>query len=86
MVEIWCESKTDLCRVTRSLKSIRLLCKNLDGFCGTSMIKYFKHLEDIALDREVERSSKEAPKTSQYFLCLDTINNLVMKCDVRPTI
>ena len=46
------------------------------------MIKYFKHLEDIALDREVERSSKETPKTSQDFLYLDSINILVMKRDV----
>ncbi|KAM3206012.1 hypothetical protein ACQJBY_061601 [Aegilops geniculata] len=41
------------------LKSLRLLCKNLDGFSGTSAIKYFKHLEEIALHREVGGDTKQ---------------------------
>ncbi|XP_044962317.1 disease resistance protein RGA4-like [Hordeum vulgare subsp. vulgare] len=41
------------------LKSLRLLCKDLDGFSGTSAIKYFKHLEEIALHREVGGDTKQ---------------------------
>nr|UBY07444.1 NBS-LRR disease resistance protein [Dasypyrum villosum] len=41
------------------LKSLRLLCKNLDGFSGESVIKYFKHLEEIALNREVGDGTKQ---------------------------
>ncbi|XP_037457224.1 disease resistance protein RGA4-like [Triticum dicoccoides] len=40
------------------LKSLRLLCKNLDGFSGTSAIEYFKHLKEIALHREVGDATK----------------------------
>ncbi|XP_020162776.1 disease resistance protein RGA4 [Aegilops tauschii subsp. strangulata] len=41
------------------LKSLRLLCKDLDGFSGTSAIKYFKHLREIALHGEVGGDTKQ---------------------------
>ncbi|KAM3196599.1 hypothetical protein ACQJBY_072348 [Aegilops geniculata] len=41
------------------LKSLRLLCKDLDGFSGTSVIKYFKHLKEIALHRELGGDTKQ---------------------------
>ncbi|XBI77456.1 hypothetical protein VPH35_070547 [Triticum aestivum] len=63
------------------LKSLRLLCKDLDGFSGTSAIQYFKQLEEIALHREVGGDTKQkwkeaarkhprCPKILQYRLRL----------------
>lgn len=40
------------------LKSLQLLCKNLDGFSGISAIKYFKHIDEIALHRQVDDETK----------------------------